>query len=94
MGLNRPMVAELQVPIGNVGLAWETIEEPPVGQGTAKGPEEATQGDRPASEEESLWVRRAEWEELGEPEEQVLNPTQAALKEAVLGSRFSQAWSS
>lgn len=56
--MNRPMVAELQVPIGNVGLAWETIEEPPVGQGTAKGPEEATQGDRPASEEESLWVRR------------------------------------
>lgn len=45
-------------PVGNVGLARETIEKPPVGQGTAKGPEEATQGARPASEEESLWERR------------------------------------
>lgn len=55
---------------------------------------------RPPREPDQLVKRRAngrggaEWGELGEPEEQVLNPVQAALKEVILVSRFSQAWPS
>lgn len=55
---------------------------------------------RPPREPDQLVERRAngragaESEELGEPEEQVLNPVRATLREVIVLSGFSQAWPS